>query len=211
MIAAGSALESSAARRYDAFVSFSHHDAATAELLVAELEGGPRPLRLCVHDRDWRAGAWIPAQIADSVARSRRTVVLLSEHFARSSWARAEFREAHATALRDGRPRLVVVLLQERPPKGLDRELRHYVDTHTYVRWGEPAFWEKLRLALPHPREPGTRPAPPAAPPPAAPPPTAPPAPEARGPGPPTPVVRFAPLQFPEPLKPRPAVTSPCA
>ncbi|XP_022826408.1 protein toll-like [Spodoptera litura] len=143
------------ARCFDVFVSFSHGDEQfVRSQLVARLESGPTPYRLCLHYRDWAPGGWIPAQIAASVRASRRTVAVVSEHFLRSSWARAEFQEAHALALRDARPRLVVVLMEEPSKLPLDDRLRRYLATNTYVRWGDPWFWEKLYLALPCGREP---------------------------------------------------------
>ncbi|CAK1579798.1 unnamed protein product [Parnassius mnemosyne] len=142
-------------RPYDVFVSFSHKDHAfVTEHLVPGLEGGSRPYRVCVHYRDWAAGDWIPAQIARSVRQARRTLAVVSRHWAQSAWARAEFREARAAALRDARPRLLAVLLDE-PARlaelaRLEPELRDYLASNTYLRWDDPAFWHKLRRALPH-------------------------------------------------------------
>ncbi|KAJ8724708.1 hypothetical protein PYW08_016182 [Mythimna loreyi] len=142
-------------RRFDVFLSFSHGDERfVRDELVARLESGPAPYRLCVHYRDWVPGGWIPAQIAASVRASRRTVAVVSAHFLRSAWARAEFQEAYALALRDARPRLVVVLLDDPSALPLDDKLRSYLSTNTYVRWGDPWFWHKLRLALPRSRGP---------------------------------------------------------
>ncbi|XP_072949793.1 protein toll-like, partial [Epargyreus clarus] len=149
-------------RIYDVFVSYSHHDEEFVNKLVERLESGPRPRRLCLHYRDWMPGEWIPTQICESVRRSRRTLVVLSAHFLRSTWARAEFREAHAAALRDARPRLVVLLLEPPPPALLDHELRSFLNHNTYLRWGDPWFWDKLLHALPPAPAP---PAPAAAPP----------------------------------------------
>lgn len=89
------------------------------------------------------------------MASSRRTVILLSQHYMASDWARTEFREAAAHALRHPRlaPRLIVVLVEEAPPKDLDPELHRYVHHNTYLKRNDPLFWQKLRLALPLPRE----------------------------------------------------------
>ncbi|XP_047532159.1 protein toll-like [Vanessa atalanta] len=156
-------------RPFDAFVSFSHLDAEFAAQLATRLERDAG-LRLCLHERDWTPGRWIPAQIAESVSRSRRTLVLLSERFLASTWARAEMREAYAAALRDQRPRLLLLLLPGLRPElaaAADADLRAYLASVTYLRWDDPHFWDKLVLAMPRPRtrvSPAPAPSPAAAP-----------------------------------------------
>ncbi|KAG6465295.1 hypothetical protein O3G_MSEX015060, partial [Manduca sexta] len=143
-------------RPYDAFVSFAHEDEELVmEQLAARLESGSRPYRLCLHYRDWAPGEWIPAQIAASVRASRRTVAVVSAHYLQSGWALAEIREATAASLQEGMPRLIIVLLDDtdRLMLDIDPELRAYVRNNTYVRWHDPWFWEKLKQALPPPRE----------------------------------------------------------
>ncbi|VVD00762.1 unnamed protein product [Leptidea sinapis] len=139
---------------YDAFVSFSHHDHEYASALAAALEAPPHRLRLCMHHRDWLPGELITDQIMRSIRRSRRTVVLLSDWFAASSWARAEFRSAFTHALSSPSARPLVVLLpslsldRERLVQNLDPELALFVAKNTYLEWSDPAFWDKLPRAL---------------------------------------------------------------
>ncbi|XP_063836066.1 protein toll-like [Ostrinia nubilalis] len=137
---------------YDAFVSFSQEDAKwVSEQLLPKLEGAPDNFKLCVHYRDWVVGDMIPAQIARSVEQSRRTIVVLTENFLKSTWASLEFRAANVRAQRERRARVLVIVLGDVPEsKEMDAELKAYLTTNTYLKWGDPWFWEKLRFAMPH-------------------------------------------------------------
>ncbi|XP_049884064.1 protein toll-like [Pectinophora gossypiella] len=141
-------------RRYDAFISFCHKDEEfVRDHLIPGLEAPPHQYKLCVHYRDWIPGEWIPAQIAQSVADSRRTVIVVSQNFLDSIWGRAEFRAANMSAIKERKTRVIVVLLEDiTSHKELDPELKLYLSTNTYLKWGDPWFWDKLRYALPHRR-----------------------------------------------------------
>ncbi|KAJ2950584.1 hypothetical protein O0L34_g8833 [Tuta absoluta] len=141
--------DADADRRYDIFLSFCHDD---TKLVVDEiLPILDRDYSVCVHLRDWYPGDLIPAQITRSVEQSRRTIVIMSRSFVRSLWGSLEFQTAHVSGLVDGRPRVIMVIVDDVLEKEeMPTEMRSYVKLNTYVRWDDPWFWEKLRYALPH-------------------------------------------------------------
>ncbi|XP_030760684.1 protein toll-like [Sitophilus oryzae] len=136
---------------YDIFISYSNKDEEFVQnRLLKELEQGEIPFKVCIHYRDWMPGEFISKQIINSVLNSRRTLVILSNNFLESVWGKMEFRTAHTQAISEGRARVIVVIYGELNEDSLDEEMQTYLKTNTYVKWGDPWFWNKLKYALPH-------------------------------------------------------------
>ncbi|SPP82425.1 blast:Protein toll [Drosophila guanche] len=138
-------------KKFDAFLSFTHKDEALIEEFVDRLESGSHCFRLCFYLRDWLAGESIPLCISQSVNDSKRTIILMTNNFLKSTWGRLEFRIALHAIIQDRCKRLIVVLYPEvKSFDDLDSELKTYMVMNTYLRRDDPNFWNKLMYAMPH-------------------------------------------------------------
>ncbi len=146
------------AYHFDAFISYMHRDRAfVIEQLLPELEyrGG---LHLCLHDRNWLAGADIADNIIESIESSRRTVLVVSNDFARSEWCQLEMALAHTNMLQMHRDSLVLILLEDIDPEFASARLRSLLTEKTYLSWSDDPqeqdyFWEGLKRVLKRPEQ----------------------------------------------------------
>jgi hypothetical protein len=110
--------------KYDAFISYNSNDRRwVIEKLLPEVEYGGE-LHVCLHDRDWLAGPTIVDNIINSIEESRRTVLILSNHFARSQWCDFEMSMAQHKLIDENLDILVLILLEDIQPEHLSTRLR---------------------------------------------------------------------------------------
>ena len=142
-----------AQRPYDAFVAYSSHDEqfVIRELVphLEENQNGRPGYRLCVHHRDFAVGALIAESIISAVKHSKRVIIILSENFLHSEWCQFEFQKAYHQLLEEKRNRIIMILLHDINNQVLDNQLKDYLKTRTYVKCGDPWFWEKVNYAMP--------------------------------------------------------------
>ncbi|XP_063633989.1 protein toll-like [Cydia splendana] len=138
-------------KTHDVFLSYSYDDLER----LNELKSGLEKLGYSTieHCRDWQPGDAVMEQIARSVLCARRTLLLVSDNYAKSKWALEEFHAAHAHAMERRTARVLIVRCGLNKPEVLPSDLQLYLYNNTYLAWEDPKFWYKLYRVMPPLRE----------------------------------------------------------
>ncbi|KAJ8984664.1 hypothetical protein NQ317_015755 [Molorchus minor] len=149
---------------YDAFVSYSNEDRNFVVRLVTMLENYDPFLKLCVYERDFQIGTMISESVLESVAQSRRTLLIISDNYAKSQWCRweSQIAEHHRLFFENENGEYVddsLVLIKLGPvgDNHLTPTLKYLLKTRIYLPWEadekkQKVFWERLRTALAPPK-----------------------------------------------------------
>lgn len=95
----------------------------------------------------------IVGNIIDSIEKSRKTLMVVSNAFAASQWCHFEMTMAQTKLLEDDRDNLILILLEEIADCNMNPRLQLQMQKKTYVEWtenavGQQLFWENLRQTL---------------------------------------------------------------
>lgn len=146
--------------RYDAFVSYCNEDRDFVMNLVEMMENYEPYLKLCVFERDFQIGAVISEAVVQSVAVSRRTLLVISDAFAKSQWCRwetqlAEYHQIffHKDSMNGPDDTLIMIRLGDVSKTNMTPVLKYLMKTRIYLQWDpdqnkQKFFWEKLRATL---------------------------------------------------------------
>ncbi|XP_037349926.1 toll-like receptor 4 isoform X2 [Talpa occidentalis] len=142
---------------YDAFVIYSSQDEDwVRNELVKNLEEGVPRFQLCLHYRDFIPGVAIAANIIqEGFHKSRKVIVVVSQHFIQSRWCIFEYEIAQTWQFLSSHAGIIFIVLQK-VEKSLLRqrvELYRLLSKNTYLEWedsvlGRHIFWRRLRKAL---------------------------------------------------------------
>ena len=146
---------------YDAFVAYNRGDAEWVnDSLLPNLED-QAGFKLCIHDRDFLIGSTIEEIIVESIECSRKTILVLSQHFLQSNWCYFEMQMARNRLFMRGQDCLLPILMEDIPLETLGRSstLRNLLESKTYLKWtanpeGQEFFWKQLKMALEMPNPP---------------------------------------------------------
>ncbi|CAH1776868.1 unnamed protein product [Owenia fusiformis] len=140
-------------KQYDALLSYSglNGEWMRDELLIQLEEAG---YKLCLHERDFRAGEPIMDNINNAIDNSKRTIIVLSNEFLESGYAIYEFIRSHDDRARGERDPVILVLYDSLDNLDEDALAKHptlntYISTRTYLVRNNKYFWESIILAMP--------------------------------------------------------------
>lgn len=135
-------------KSYDAFLSYSHKDDdyVTREF-IPRLENELK-YRLCVYYRDFPIGGTIADTVANSINKSKHTILLVSKHFNDHEWKNSAFQHSFGGLFKLKDNHLIIVLLEDTKGMNLDRQLKVLVKSNPVISYRDMCFWEKLQYMM---------------------------------------------------------------
>ncbi|XP_046577701.1 toll-like receptor 4 [Haliotis rubra] len=137
---------------YDAFVSFAEEDRTFVfEELIPSLET-EKGLHLNIHSRDFLPGRPIAESIIDVIQRSRKTVLVLTPEFLKSTWCRYELQMANMESVTTDRDILLILVIKHIPKCDIPPEIFYHLHNNTYLEYPDDGqtdlFWTTLSHSI---------------------------------------------------------------
>ena len=145
------------APRYDAYVIYHNQDEDWVDEQLANIEDDhEEPFKLCLKNRDIRAGRLIFNELSLHIRRSRKSLVILTPRFVEDNWCYFQLNMAHHRVLEESHNVLIFIILEEIPDKKLTLLLRQLFCKSLCIKWpndeyGQNLFWRRLREELKRP------------------------------------------------------------
>ncbi|XP_023215765.1 uncharacterized protein LOC111618453 [Centruroides sculpturatus] len=139
---------------YDAFVVYCVTESKWVyEQLVPHLESEEFGLKLCVHDRDFLAGRNVTQNIIDSIDKSRKIVVLISNCFMKSEWCMLEIHLAQHRLFENKRDDLILVKMEKLNKDLIKKPIVYLLKTRICLEWpsmegSQIFFWRRLKTVI---------------------------------------------------------------
>ncbi|XP_041349887.1 toll-like receptor 13 [Gigantopelta aegis] len=120
--------------KFDAFVSFDSHDIDWMMTEVCSFLENDLGLKLCIHRRDFEGAKMIIDNIMDCMEQSKKTILVVSNDFARSHWCRCEVQLALYDHFKNGKD-VVIVIREPVTKKLMFKSLKALFASTTYIQW----------------------------------------------------------------------------
>ena len=129
---------------FDVFVHYSPLDEMFVRTVLAkQLEAKHR---VCLQHRDLPAQS---DQVGKVMATSKKTIVVLSNNYLRTEWARTDYKSGLVQASADKNVKLIFVLVGPQDSALTNPTICQLLTNNVILQWGEAQFWSRLSYALP--------------------------------------------------------------
>nr|XP_022297528.1 toll-like receptor 13 [Crassostrea virginica]XP_022297529.1 toll-like receptor 13 [Crassostrea virginica] len=140
--------------KYDAFVSYADEDRKFVLKMISKLEG-EKNIRLCIHHRDFVPGYDIAENIITAVNKSKKTIIILSPNYIKSSWCMYELHIAKMEEIysREKESVLFLIFYEAVPADIIPLKIMDVINQKSYIEfpndeYGNTVFWNRLGEAL---------------------------------------------------------------
>ncbi|CAH1790429.1 unnamed protein product [Owenia fusiformis] len=145
---------------FDGFMSYSSLDKNWALTNIYAHLANKYKYNICMDDRNFMPGAYIADVIVESISKSNKIILIISQNFLRSGWCTFEMNLARGELATRGRDCLILILKEPvdvLPPELITPTLRSLIETRVYLEWSEDEdrkqlFWRKMQDSLGDPR-----------------------------------------------------------
>ena len=141
--------------KFDLFVIYNSKDTTwVKDVLSPRLEVHCQPpFTLCLYNRNWKAGHNIDDCIVESLDRSRKTMLLVTNAFASSEWCQFEMTMAQHRLIEKDNDNPVLAIMEDISPVNTTPRLRLLMKRKIYLEWtqdavGQELFWKRLEQML---------------------------------------------------------------
>ena len=139
--------------QYDAFVAYNNNDTYFVASILRGILEDEFNFNICLHDRDWLGGIDIVDNIQQSIDKSRKVVLIITNAFAKSNWCQFELTMAQHRLFSKDRDNLILVMKEKILDCNMTPRLALQLKTQTYIEWdesemGQKVFWARLKRSL---------------------------------------------------------------
>ena len=136
---------------YDALLLYHPNDTQwVTDTLLTELEN--RGFRICVIERDFQLGGFRGEELHETLSKTHRVIVVISNDFIHSSNTITDFYHAYEYCKSMKRNRFLIFIELEENVDMMDHEVfRKYQTTNVFVKRRSSRFWARIAYWLPQP------------------------------------------------------------
>ncbi|CAC5393357.1 unnamed protein product [Mytilus coruscus] len=110
---------------FDAFVVYSSNDTTLVKDTLVQFLEKDNDFKLCLHQRDFRAGENIVDNIIDAICKSREVVIVITQEYLDSQWGKFEIDMSRMQLHQRNKNMLILIMLEDIPYQRMPDSLKH--------------------------------------------------------------------------------------